>query len=442
MTAIIRSGKGFRRDRRWFLQAAGGSGLLAYWLAQTIGRAGGTVGAKRLAIVSRPNGTIDEDWLVGDARGSILEPFAGVWDHAVALRNVDIESTVQTDGDPHGRGSITLMTGAPRGGSMLPNNDSYWNTMESLDQRLSREAPALSGRPFQSLQLGGWNEGPSGDEPSRALSFLGPASPLYPETDPLAAFDRLFAELVPDPKGQPSVRTQSRRSVLDFVRGDLERVRQQVPAERRADLDAHETAIRELELALEGALPGCQVPTIAGSYGDASGSADAMGAIGAAMFAIIVAAFRCDLTRTVTFMWAGNAADNRLVPVNGSNHHDLSHQNDRAGLSAIDRWYSEQTASFIAALAEQDDPLTGGKLIDTTLVWYVSEIAEGYNHRHTNMPFVLFGGDGVGLVDRGRVLDGGGRNSNDVWRSIAPVMGTTLDDLVEPSTGPIPGLFG
>jgi hypothetical protein len=442
MTAIVKSLRTFHRDRRWFLKAAGGSGILAYWLAQAIGRAEIPSGPKRLLVVSRPNGTIDENWLVGETRGSILEPFAPVWDHAVALRNVDIEATVQTDGDPHGLGSITLMTGAPRGGQMLPNNDSYWNTQESLDQRLAREAPALSGRPIGSLQLGGWNSGPSGDEPSRALSFLGPASPLYPETNPLAAFDHLFADLDPDKNGEPSARVQSRRSVLDFVRSDLARVRAQVPVERRADLDAHEDAIRQLEMQLDGVLPSCEPPTIADEFGDAAGSADALAAIGAAMFSIIVAAFKCDITRTITFMWAGNAADNHLSPVNGSNHHDLSHQNDRPGLTTIDRWYSEQTANLIAALAAEDDPIVSGKLIDNTVVWYVSEIAQGWDHRHTNMPLVLFGGDGVGLANRGTVFDGGGSNTNDVWRSIATVMGTTLDDLVEPSTGPIPGLFG
>ncbi len=441
MTTLKDRLPGFRRDRRWFLQMAGGSGILAYWLAQTIGRAEIPSGAKRLIVVSRPNGSIDERWLVNGEPGSILEPFSPVWDYAVPLRNVHMESSM-TEGDPHGDGSITIMTAAPRGGEMLPGNDSFWNTKESLDQRLSREAPALSGRPIASLQLGGWNSGPAGDEPSRALTFIGPESPVYPETDPSEAFDRLFADLDPDQTGQPSARVRSRRSVLDFVRGDLNRVRAQVPAERRPDLDAHETAVRELEMALEGALPSCEPPTIPQDFADATNSASALAAIGEAMFAIIVAAFQCDLTRTVTFMWAGNAADNHLSPVNNANHHNLSHQDDRNGLATIDRWYSEQTAGLIAALAAADDPVVGGKLIDTSLVWYISEIAQGWDHRHTNMPFVLFGGDGVALNGRGAAFDGGGRNSTDVWRSIGPVMGVELDDLEAPSTGPIPGLFG
>jgi len=180
---------------------------------------------------------------------------------------------------------------------------------------------------------------------------LGAAGHLYPETNPTAAFDHLFADLDPNPDGQPSARARSRRSVLDFVRSDLARVRQQVPAWRRADRDAHKDAVRQLEMQQGGLLPSCEPPTIPGEFGAAVGSADALAEIGAAMFSIIVDAFKRDISRTITFMWAGNAADNRLSPVNGSNHHDLSHQNDRPGLSTIDRWYSEQTANLIAALA-------------------------------------------------------------------------------------------
>jgi len=63
------------------------------------------------------------------------------------------------------------------------------------------------------------------------------------------------------------------------------------------------------------------------------------------------------------------------------------------------------------------------------LVWYLSEVSEGWNHSHTDYPFVLFGGDGVGLTDRGRVLDvtGQGKTANDVWSSVAERFGVTLD---------------
>lgn len=56
---------------------------------------------------------------------------------------------------------------------------------------------------------------------------------------------------------------------------------------------------------------------------------------------------------------------------------------------------------------------------------------------------MLFGGEGVGLKQRGRVHDvsGQGKTSNDVWRSLAPVFGTELTSFGTQATGPINGLF-
>jgi hypothetical protein len=157
---------------------------------------------------------------------------------------------------------------------------------------------------------------------------------------------------------------------------------------------------------------------------------------------IVTAALACDLTRTVTFMWATGASLLGFGSLGSNNHHSTSHANKRAVLSAIDRWYSEQTAPFIQRLVDTADP-AGGKLIDHTLVWYINEVAEGWNHSFDDYPFVLFGGDGVGLKTRGRTLDvtAQNRTSNDVWTSLAPSFDAQLTSFATASTGPIPGLF-
>jgi hypothetical protein len=71
------------------------------------------------------------------------------------------------------------------------------------------------------------------------------------------------------------------------------------------------------------------------------------------------------------------------------------------------------------------------------LVWYLSEVSEGWNHSHADYPFVIFGGDGVGLSDRGRVLDvtGQGKTANDVWSSVAERFGVALDAFDTEHTG-------
>lgn len=74
----------------------------------------------------------------------------------------------------------------------------------------------------------------------------------------------------------------------------------------------------------------------------------------------------------------------------------------------------------------------------------MNEVAEGWNHSFNNYPFVFFGGDGVNLKRRGRVLDLGGKGhtSNDLWTALAPIFGTSVGPFPTKTTSPVQGLFG
>jgi hypothetical protein len=185
----------------------------------------------------------------------------------------------------------------------------------------------------------------------------------------------------------------------------------------------------------------CVPPTLAGGLPVGNTGYQDVAKVADAHFALLRAAFVCDLTRMVTFMWGTGASALSFPEFGIGDHHATSHENDRPALSKADRFFSERTAPFIKSLIDTDDP-AGGKLIDRTLVWYLSENAEGWNHALEDMPFVLFGGDGVGLKNRGRVADVSGTTSNDVWLSIANTFGMPdVKSFPTAFTGPIPGLF-
>jgi hypothetical protein len=447
--------KGFaaRRGRRWFLQAAGGSLALAYWLAKGVGRAEGQPGPKRLMILHRPNGCIREDWLRDGQRGPILEPFAPVWEHAVALEGMSIRPGANGNGDPHGRSLVTIMTGAGMSPEIPPgSDDGRWNTTESIDQTWARESPNFNAVPVRSLQVGANGKMSGLQEPqNRTLSYSGAEQPLYPVVDPHDVYARVFSSSVVPGGGTPSnldaaeKLRRKRESVLAFVRSDLSRVRAQFPAETRADLDIHENAIRELEAQLDGMVSPdpvvCVPPSLAGDLPVGNTHYQDVARVGEAHFALLRAAFVCDLTRMVTFMWGTGASALSFPEFGIGDHHGVSHENDRPALSSAERFFSERTAPFIQSLADTDDP-SGGKLIDRTLVWYINENSEGWNHALDDMPFLLFGGAAVGLVNRGRVADVSGTTSNDLWLSIASMFGMPgVRSFETDYTGPIPGLF-
>lgn len=444
-----------RRGRRWFLSVAGGSLALAHFLERGIGRAQGMPAPKRLMILHRPNGTIREDWLPNGQRGAILQPFANVWGHTVALSGMSIKPGNNSDGaDPHGLGTTTIMTGAHLSPKIpAGSDDGRWNTVESLDQKWSRESDVFKGTPVPNLHIGANGVMEGLQEPqNRTLSFAGPEQPLYPVISPYDVYKHVFGDTVlpggdQAAKDKALARLRTRReTVLSYVKSDLASVKAQFPASFRADLETHEVAIRELEQQLDRTnMPSsCQPPMLPASLPVNDTNYQKTLQIAEAQFALVRAAFACDMTRMVTFMWGAGASALGFPEFGIGNHHGSSHdQNQKPGLSKAEQWFSTHTAPFIQSLIDTPDTgANGGKLIDNTLVWYINECAQGWNHDHNDMPFLLFGGDGVGLKDRGRVANVAGTTSNDVWLSMAPQFGIPgLTSFETPFTGPIPGLF-
>ena len=73
--------------------------------------------------------------------------------------------------------------------------------------------------------------------------------PLYPETQPLAVFNRLFGGALP-PGTTPADTARllaQKLSVLDFMRTDLARLRTLIPASEKDRLALHADAIQKLE---------------------------------------------------------------------------------------------------------------------------------------------------------------------------------------------------
>ena len=152
------------------------------------------------------------------------------------------------------------------------------------------------------------------------------------------------------------------------------------------------------------------------------------------MNALMVKALECDLTRVVTFMME-NAGSNRsfdFLGVTGS-HHELSHHQDDFAtieqLVTIETWEVQQFADLctqLDAVQEAD----GSTLLDNTLAYFSSEIADGNSHAHTNLP-VLLAGSGGGRVTPGQHIDFGTETA------MANLFLTMLD-----SQGVQPGSFG
>jgi hypothetical protein len=393
------------------------------------------------------------------------------------LRDLDLPSAGSVGGG-HERGTVLMLTGA-RTRELYPGNggDDPVATGPSIDQLFVAQSSMLQGPPLASLQLSCDNRADTPEVSTRHMSYSGPRAPMRPYYQPLEAYERVFGTLMPGGMTGSNLDALARarmqkQSVLDFALRDLTRLRTLAPASSREQLDAHEAAIRALELELDADPSdptacgvGAPPETINISTHQDRGAGTYPGdhttperddvkhdRIAQLHFAVIRAAFRCDLTRVVTFQFSpgtNHVSFGDLWPPDPSAfkiHHTTSHDPDSADslefLTRVEEWYATRVSAFLTELSTTQD-LAGGTILDNTLVPYVTEVGARY-HNWDNMPFLLFGGPGVGLSGGQLWRSGGGRRStNDLWMACARVYG--LDNFVlgdsDQHTTALSGLF-
>jgi hypothetical protein len=293
------------------------------------------------------------------------------------------------------------------------------------------------------------------------------AIPLYPEIEPSEVYTRIIGKLMPDQPGLTEAQVlqlrAERKSIIDYLRGDLSRLSTLAPASEKVLIDAHVEALKSLETsfnaaidALGGTRANCD-PLMPPVFYDVkkkpanqAGQNPFHGIVGQLQLDIIRTAFACNLTRTATFMWSPGT---NLVVFGGlydgmpqEEHHLQSHSNAEGkehDLVAIERWYADQTA---AALVKFDEVLEadGSTLLDNTAVAYVTEVARGFDHDQANVPFAVIGGKSLGIPgDRFYKADGPNRPTNDLWLALAPAFEVDLPSLgaQEQSSGPLPNFL-
>jgi hypothetical protein len=389
-------------DRRAVLRGAGAVMALPL-LDAMAGRARASTRkdpTRRLVVVYAPNGVNRTLWTPA-AEGALevlpptLEPLGAWKERALVLGGLTLDSARANGDGPgdHARASAAFLTCAqPR------KADGAVHVAQSIDQLAARPV-GLSTR-FRSLEIGieGGSEAGQCDSGyacaySSNLSWAAPGTPVPKETDPRRLFDRLFREGDEEESAADrAARIARRRSVLDLVRRDAQRLAGTLGAEDRRKLEEYETSVRELERRLARAADaGGDVPDSARPVGIPKDR----GEHARLLADVLVLALRADATRVATFS-LGNEGSNASHAAIGvpEGHHETSHHGGDAlkmeKVGKIDRFHVESLAYFVSRLAEVDE--NGARLIDSTHVLYGSGIGDGNKHDHGDLPIVVIGG--------------------------------------------------
>ena len=419
----------------------------------------------RLVVFATPNGTRnDMFWPTGTETdfqlNTLTTPLEAFKSKLTFLKGIRLNDSLQngalggTLGSEHARGTGGMLTARPLNSGndfvSFGNTTSGWGSGQSIDQYLAeRLAPPTT---FPSLQLGVHVR----DTEVRArISYTASNQPVPPRENPTEVFNALFGGM----QGMPGMSDPAlerlwaqRKSVFDATNAETERLKGLVGAEDRVKLDAHLTAMREVEKRLvgtPGSGPGAGASCSPPAVSDVDlGVDDQYLQVGTLQMDLAAAALACDQTRILTLQWSYSESEHlfQFLGISG-NHHGISHDFADSGANfdaynEIQTWYAGQLAYFLGKLdSYQEGDRT---LLDNTLVLWATEIGESTQHDLTLMPYVLAGSAG-GKINAGRLLDfsNNRRDNNQMLISMAHALGA--EDLssfgdASGATGPLPGL--
>ena len=269
---------------------------------------------------------------------------------------------------------------------------------------------------------------------------------------PVDAYQRVAGLVTggaPPPMGTPPMTTAPsaeqallrRKTLLDFVKQDVDTYRGRLGADEKAKLDFYTESLRTLERGIGGAVPdgGKPIqPTAACSKIGAptlmtQTKVNDMPVHNPLYLDVIAMAFACNVTRVASAMWGGGQSDEsvNIKNISMGDWHSTSH-NDPKGAGGqqmifLQAYMAEQLLYFAQKLRGYADG--GFSLLDNTAAVLTTQNGcstqvafAPMDHPKQNSPLIIAGG-GAGAWKPGRVIDCNGRAHNDVYLSIAQAFG-------------------
>jgi hypothetical protein len=309
----------------------------------------------------------------------------------------------------------------------------------TIDQILARRIG--QGSPFPSLEfatedftgyVGGCVPGYSCAY-MNSIAWSSPTTSLPMEINPRVAFERLFGDA-----GSAAERTrqlQEDRSILDAIVTEARSLQSRLGSHDRAKVADYLDDVREIERRIQRTES--QQRTDVDFADKPLGIPDSFEAHTALMTDLLAVAFQTDLTRVFTFMMSREGSQRTFSQIGVSDPwHVTSHHGDKAEKVAnnakINVFCLQQVARFLEKLRTTADG--EGSLLDHSMIFYGSGMANSNVHAIDPLPMVAVGG-GLGRGNRHIVLPKQTQIGN-LWVTVAHQYGVDLDHLGH-STGTI-----
>jgi len=326
---------------------------------------------------------------------SSLDPYR---DYLTIISNTDVREaeaeTPQEIGGDHFRSSAVFLTQShPR---QTEGSDVRVGT--SLDQMYAQRFGQDT--PIPSMQLCIENVDQAGGCAygyacvyTDSISWASPTEPLPVIRDPRVAFEQLFGVgATPEERAN---RRRTRRSLLDWIAGEMTTLRRSLGAEDKQRLDRYLDDIREVERRIQR----IEAHNTSGEPRDMpeapAGVPDSFEEHVKVMFDLQALAFASDMTRVFSFKM-GRDGSSRTYPDSGTDkpfHPASHHGGNEKGVQdffLLNKYHVAMLPYFLDKLKNTMDGDTN--LLDKTMIMYGSPMADGNLHNHRRCPLFLVGG--------------------------------------------------
>ncbi len=317
-------------------------------------------------------------------------------------------------GDDHGKGMAHKLTAQFA-------DDTDWLALGRSVDHVIADIVNPSGRPALNLMTGRRGNYKGLDY----ISYTGAGEAVAAINNPWNAYSAFINLNSTDPTAVAAAEriAKRRQSVLDLVSEQMDDLKRgPLSADDKAKLDAHFTAIREIETTMGESGLTCydmDLESRTSTYDGMPARTLEMESnypdVAELQVDIMALALACDYTRVATLQFdrgAGGPTFRWDGMMHEYNHHKLSHGKvkddcfgdstdngcaDVAGyedmLFAIDTWHQTKLARLLSRLDSYMED--GGKTaLDNSVILYSNELADGKAHSYTDLPYILCGSCG------------------------------------------------
>jgi hypothetical protein len=394
-------------SRRTLLKGAGvaiGLPFLESMIPAWTPTAKAATSAPRFGVVYFPNGAIMQQFTpsaTGEGFGftPILKPLEPFKHSLVVVTNLTRSHPGSQVGD-HAVSAAGFLTGVwPK---RTEAEDVLANT--TIDQIVATQIGQETPLPSLELATEDFTGYVGGCSPGFSCAYMNtiswrtPTTPLPMETNPRAAFERLFGEA--GTSNERLERIQLQRSILDSISEEAGNLQRGLAPKDRARINDYLDNIREIERRIQRTEQhnSTQAVTLDAPVGVPDSFEEHVGL----MFDLVAAAFQADVTRVFTFMMSRELSQRTYAQIGVTEqHHSISHHLNNpekmAKVVKINIYYIGMYAKFLEKLRSIEDG--GGSLLDHSLLFYGAGMGDSNSHASDPLPVVAVGG-GVGKGNR------------------------------------------